>query len=299
MKHLPQAETKDSGKILQFLAPKLSPYPLSRIGGKRDGSYLVPDDLKGISSAFSPGVANRKDFEDELWHRFAIPSHMADFSSDPSQFETPLIEGAQTFEKKWVGAKDDSDTLTLDRWISERDSSPNSDLLLQMDIEGAEYETLQGVSDFTLQRFRVVVVELHKVWTHLSSDSDDDPLSMLVRRLQKFFVVVHAHPNNCCSHKTLPGMSVRVPEVLELTLFRIDRFPGRVAPTKGVSKIPHPLDISRNSHLDRPIFLGNGWYEKPRSIHSKWKIFVDYAIYFLWPTVILGRIRIALNRNTK
>lgn len=298
MTHESDEVARNSKAVIAFLAPKQSPYPLRRIGGKKDGAYLVPDDLEGISSAFSPGVANRKEFEDELWQRFAIPSHMADFSSDSSQFETPLIEGAQTFEKKWVGAKDDSDTLTLDRWISEKESSPNSDLLLQMDIEGAEYETLSSVSDFTLQRFRVVVVELHKVWTHLSSDSDDDPLSSLVRRLQKFFVVVHAHPNNCCSHKTLPGMSVRVPEVLEVTLLRIDRFPGRIAPAKGVSNIPHPLDISRNSHLDRPIFLGDGWFEKPRSIHSKWKIFVDYAMYFLWPTVILGKIRIALNRNT-
>lgn len=39
---------------------------LTRIGSSNDGGYLVPDDLDGIKSCFSPGVANNSDFEFDL-----------------------------------------------------------------------------------------------------------------------------------------------------------------------------------------------------------------------------------------
>ena len=53
--------------VVEFLQPKPCPVPLVRIGGNRDGAYLVPDDLTGVSACFSPGVSNRKDFEDKLY----------------------------------------------------------------------------------------------------------------------------------------------------------------------------------------------------------------------------------------
>jgi len=33
--------------VVEFLKPKPCPVPLVRIGGNRDGAYLVPDDLAG------------------------------------------------------------------------------------------------------------------------------------------------------------------------------------------------------------------------------------------------------------
>jgi hypothetical protein len=81
----------------EIMKPKPSPYPLVRIGGESDGAYLVPDDLVGISACFSPGVNNRKEFEDQLTNEYNIMSHMCDYTSDPTQFRTPLILGKQTF----------------------------------------------------------------------------------------------------------------------------------------------------------------------------------------------------------
>ena len=69
-------------EVLGILKPKPCPYPLIRIGGKSDGAYLVPDDLEGIDSCFSPGVCNSKRFEDHLAKEYAIKSYMCDFSSD-------------------------------------------------------------------------------------------------------------------------------------------------------------------------------------------------------------------------
>ena len=61
---------------------------------------------------------------------------MCDFSSDIAQFKTPLAT-QQTFRKLWLDIQGRPDSMTLEDWVAEL--SPGSDdLLLQMDIEGAE-----------------------------------------------------------------------------------------------------------------------------------------------------------------
>ena len=56
----------NSTDVLELIA-KLRPQDcgkdLIRIGGGRDGGYLLPDDLKGIQYCFSPGVGGLADFE--------------------------------------------------------------------------------------------------------------------------------------------------------------------------------------------------------------------------------------------
>ena len=50
----------------------------------------------------APGVNNFKNFEDNLTKEHGIKCHMCDFSSNQENFRTPLIEGMQTFKKKWL-----------------------------------------------------------------------------------------------------------------------------------------------------------------------------------------------------
>lgn len=146
-------------EVFEFLRPKVVGLPLVRIDGELDGAYLVPDDLGGIQHCFSPGVDNRKQFEDELVNRFGLTTHLADFSSSIEQLETPLLQGRQTFTKKWIGSKTKGDTLSLADWISQMDVPPEAELMLQMDVEGAEYEILNNAPQSLLQRFRIIVIE--------------------------------------------------------------------------------------------------------------------------------------------
>jgi hypothetical protein len=142
------------------MKPKPCPVPLIRVGGDKDGAYLLPDDLQGIKACFSPGVNNFKNFEDELLEKFGIISHMCDFSSDVEKFKTPLQPG-QTFKKKWLDVDDKKDSISLNEWVTELEPDSNQDLLLQMDIEGAEYRNILNTSESILQRFRIIVIELH------------------------------------------------------------------------------------------------------------------------------------------
>ena len=105
--------------VLAFLRPQASPFPLVRIGGDGDGAYLVPDDLRGIRACFSPSVANRKPFEDELLNSRGIDSHLCDYSSDPDMFSTPLVPGRQTFRRKLLDVYGGPNSLSLEAWVTE------------------------------------------------------------------------------------------------------------------------------------------------------------------------------------
>ena len=151
--------TAEVVEVFELLKPKASKTPLIRIGGDIDGSYLVPDDLDGIAACFSPGVNRIKYFEDFLADRYGIQSHMCDFTCDVEELKTPLKPGMQTFIKKWLDVSPSEDSISLEDWLRDRDSQ--GDLLLQMDIEGAEYRNILATSEGTLARFRVIVLEVH------------------------------------------------------------------------------------------------------------------------------------------
>lgn len=90
---------KSPEELIWVMQPKPIPYELVRVGGDADGAYLIPNDLEGVQACFSPGVANFKNFEDELVQRYGIRCHMCDYSSDESAFSTELVEEFQTFTK--------------------------------------------------------------------------------------------------------------------------------------------------------------------------------------------------------
>jgi len=263
--------------LLELIKPHKSPYKLIRIGGNKDGAYLIPDDLKGIKACFSPGVSNRKDFEDDLARRFKIKSYMCDFSSDLNKFKTNLIENMQFFEKKWLDIYDNENSISLEQWVSKYISSSSWDLMLQMDIEGAEYRNLLSCSELLLKRFRILVIELHD-FTDLLNKTKDKKTKSLINKISKTHVCVHSHPNNCCGQLIDKETGMNIPDVLELTFLRKDRFLTR---RKLINpEIPHFEDINSNVMAKRPLHLNINWL-KPykRSLKSRFKILKDYLLW--------------------
>lgn len=211
-----------------------------------DGGYLIPDDLEGISACFSPGVDDRATFETSLIAR-GIPCFLADASVDKAPIDGDMIH----FTKKFLGVVNNDRTITLDNWI-EANKPGKADLILQMDIEGAEWPVLLNTSGDTLRRFRIIVIELHDL-ERLMDKHAFAIISSTFERLLEDFYVIHSHPNNF-------GRSVRhrsfvIPRVLEMTLLRKDR----VKSTKFASTFPHPLD-ARNDVNQSDIPLPPEWY---------------------------------------
>lgn len=237
---------EEQSKILEFFRPKSSPRPLMRVGGEGDGAYLVPEDFDGVTDCFSPGVADAKTFEDQLLLDYGIRSHLLDRSAEPSGLSTFFLDGFQTFESKWLGPRTEGDFLALEDWVRMK-ADPAGDLILQIDIEGAEFEVFQSASVDLLRRFRIIVVELHWIPALLGSeDAVREVLTPMVGKLGDNFVTVHAHANNCCGERVPEGMQVFLPNIFELTLLRKDRYENGLGEILFKPIIPHPLDIKKN-----------------------------------------------------
>lgn len=266
--------------VLDLLRPVPCPYPLVRIGGDADGAYLIPDDLEGITNCFSPGVNNYKSFEDELSLRYGIKCHMCDFTSDVERLKTPLVPQLQTFDKKWLDVDGDADSLRLDQWIEMYCPAPMAgDLMLQIDIEGAEYRNLLDAGAVVLGRFRIIVIELHALISLNSLDSEGTEVARLLHCLSQTHLCVHAHPNNCGGVGFVDeSTGMDIPNVIELTLLRRDRFIG--APSEWIPpQLPHVLDICSNSQRLLPVHLNERWLDQGRSLESEIKVLGDHLRY--------------------
>jgi hypothetical protein len=234
--------------LLFRLYPLVTEHPLIRLGCRGDGGYLVPDDLKGVAACFSPGVDNRATFETGLIER-GIPCYLVDGSVDAAPIKGDMVH----FSKKFLGVINNETTITLDDWV--HDNKPgHDDLILQMDIEGAEWPVLLNVSRDTLRRFRIIVIELHDLERLM-----DKHAFVIIRatfeRLLEDFYIVHNHPNN--HGWTVRCHSLVIPRVLEMTLIRKDR----VTSTEFARTFPHPLDAKND--VNRPeIPLPPPWFHQ-------------------------------------
>lgn len=242
-------KTASTDRIAEFLStirPVETEHPLIRVGSEADGGYLIPDDLSGIEACFSPGVATTADFEAGMAAR-GIRCFLADAS-----VEAPPVAGSMfDFERKYLGTHVQGEFITLADWV-QRKAPGTADLLLQMDIESAEYRVLLTTSPEVLRRFRIMVIEFH----HLASIYDRsglDLVSTTFARIMDDFEIVHIHPNNRIRPVAYKGFVT--PPLLEFTFLRRDRVRTR----RPALQFPHPLD--RTNFAKRPDFaLPACWY---------------------------------------
>lgn len=272
-------------RSLKILSPKPNPFELIRIGGNRDGAYLIPNCLDGITDCFSPGVNNFKRFEDELVVKYKIKSHLCDKSSDLDLFQTPIIKNWQTFQKKWLASSLKEDSITLEEWV-EKYACNSHELILQMDIEGAEYDVLNQISEDLLKRFRIIIIEFHNLHEILLKSKFSKDIYLLLKSLSKNHTSVHLHPNNCDEAINVPNFNINLPNVLEITFLRNDFM--KAAQKNEFVIVPNNNDIVSNVVFKKPIFLNKNWKKlNPKKIKiNKKKIIKDWLFYLIIITIV-------------
>jgi hypothetical protein len=234
----------DLRRLISALKPLES--NLVRVGPDGDGGYLIPDDLDGIQYAFSPGVSTESGFEAELARRGMIV-FMADYSVDqPAEKHRNFV-----FDKKFVGCVSNERFMTMDEWKRNHIPDHDGDLLLQMDIEGFEYETILSMSADLLAQFRIIVVEFHFIEQWLCRPHFE-LVSRAFEKLLQSHSVVHIHPNNVAGSIRTQGLEL--PRIIETTLLRNDRISTRL-PAK---RFPHPLDSDNTDNST--LTLPECWY---------------------------------------
>jgi hypothetical protein len=233
--------------LIKSMRPHETNAQLIRLGGVEDGGYLVPNDLENLEACFSPGVGGRSNFEIDC-AELGMKIFMADRSVD----KPSLKDSRFNFIKKFIGGRKSKDFITLEDWVTSAQIEETRDLLLQMDIEGYEYEVLKATSVETLNKFRIIIIEFHML-TSLGYPYYYQRTKKALEKLLLNHTCVHIHPNNACGKEKIFG--IEVPGVAEFTFLRNDRITRK----SEVLSLPHPLDID-NSPVHDPLVLSKFWY---------------------------------------
>lgn len=204
---------------LRFMAPVLVP-DLTRIGKDWDGGYVISQrSVDTATGMLSFGVNNDWSF-DQQWRAQKAHDriHAYDGTISPTRFDTGLRESYQQF----FGGQAEHFPVNIGATTCAGQSSFDDAMIrmnrdrvfLKMDIEGGEWQ----ITDSILAHADAItgaVIEFHN--THNLRQLFCDT----IRRYQKFFHVIHIHPNTSCGYA--PD---NFPTVVEISLLNRDLWSG-------------------------------------------------------------------------
>lgn len=162
---------------------------LERFGEPHDGGYLMCGNLlNAVQAGYSYGIAGYDQWGCDISTRSKVPVHEYDcFDTRPPVCAT----GHTTFHAECVAASSKTEAGrpfdTIAHQLAKNGDS-SKQIVMKIDVEGAEWESFLAVPDETLQRIDQLAVEFHGV--------RDDNSVAVVRRLKQFFEVAHVHANN-------------------------------------------------------------------------------------------------------
>lgn len=194
------------------LTPNQTNISLSRVGNEADGGYVIANFSQLPDLLISPGVGDTSDFE-----LYFAENGIKCILIDGSVTKPPKDHHNFVFINKCLGSRIDSDCISL-KEIQEL--YPYSNGVLQMDIEGAEYEIINYLKPQDLSKFTMIVIEIHDLYLMLDPDFGYFKVRQLVDKLIEHHVPVHAHPNNIGGYFKCFG--TKFPNIVEMTLIRRD-----------------------------------------------------------------------------
>ncbi len=220
---------------------------LMRIGGSNDGGYLIPNITVSFDGLISPGVGESSKFELEF-----SQNQIKTVLLDASVVEPSNLPNNFLFLPKFLSSFDSSNLISLSTLVQNYFQKCNN-LVLQMDIEGSEYEVLNNLEESDFDPFGLILIEFHNL-EKIRRTGERAKILDALELLSREFVLVHSHANNA------GGFFVhryrKYPQVLETTWAR----KGLVTVLCGKSELPHPLDQDNDQliySLAFPLFRGD------------------------------------------
>ena len=242
-------------KFFSFIKPENYGIELLRIGGKSDGGYLLPDDLVGLKSCFSPGVGNSIEFENALAKNYGIQSYLADPTIQhpnyiPVEMDFSQVGISYCTEKSSIydmGSKQRKqfDVVSLEDFLNQKIPKNETDLLLQMDIENTEYLSLLSTKPEVLQRFRIIVVEFHSIPSIFEEKYFTEIIEPLFLKIKNVFYVAHIHANN--GAEPIKILNYKIPHGIEVTFHNRNRvdLTNKVLIADCYNKLDEPSDPNK------------------------------------------------------
>jgi hypothetical protein len=218
--------------LFDLLRPvKLANCELRRFGEPHDGGYLMCANLlDAVESGYSYGISNYDKWGCDISTEFTIPVHQYDC------FDTrqPACRSGQTiFHPECVAATNSiQEGRTFDSISAQigKNGDVGKRLVMKMDVEAAEWDSLQAASDEVLNQIDQLAIEFHGV--------NEQQYVSVVARLKEFFHVAHVHANNHACDPDIQPFTAWAYEVLF-----VSRRLGKVDPSEtGTPGGLHPLD---------------------------------------------------------
>jgi hypothetical protein len=186
---LTSAEHRRDVAFRELQPVQLARCDLARYGEPADGGYLLCGNLLNeVQAAYSYGISGYDGWGCDISLKLGVPVHQYDCFD----VRRPSCAGGTTvFHEACIGPS----TMTEDGRLFDtlqRQVAGNGDegkrLLVKMDVEGAELDSLIGAPRELLDQIDQLAIEFHH--------TDDTRLLVAIERLKEIFHVVHLHFNN-------------------------------------------------------------------------------------------------------
>ena len=192
-------ETASEHRLCEFAA-LIRPFTsadltLTRVGSAADGAYAMAAVGEDIDAAISIGVGH-----DVSWDQAIAAKRIPVAMFDPTVSELPSPVSGGTFHRIGIGVPEATpvsdlhgmDLRPLDDLLELAGVSDSTELLLKIDVEGAEWDALRD-TDFAV--FQQVLIEMHDI-AKLSDPKQAEDVLKTVRKLVLTHYPVHVHANN-------------------------------------------------------------------------------------------------------
>jgi hypothetical protein len=187
--------------ILAELQPvALKNCTLKRFGSANDGGYLMCENLiDPLDAAYSYGIGRNDDWGCEVLRGYHVPVHQYD-CFDPARPTCDPGQPGFVFHNECVGDRtgyrESRFFDTLENQIR-KNGDTGRRLIIKMDIEGGEWDSLLAAPDELLASIPQITMEMHGF--------DDPRIVEVLRKLKRNFYLVNLHFNNwSCTPKAAP-----------------------------------------------------------------------------------------------
>ncbi len=128
------------------------------LGEKYDGCYVLLDDFKNIKIAYSFGISSNIQFDKALADK-GIDIYMYDHTINSLPYEN------SKFHWKKIGicgvGKQYPDMKNLEELIKDNGHIQEKNMILKMDVEEWEWDSINTLKEYTLKQFKYIAIEFH------------------------------------------------------------------------------------------------------------------------------------------
>jgi len=194
----PPAVAQQRQALFDMLQPvALTNCQLERFGETHDGGYLMCSNLLGgVQSGYSYGINGYDKWGCDISTKFNLTVHQYDCFNTT---QPACSAGETVFHAECVG----DTTQTIEGRLFDtvrnqfaRNGDSSKRIVLKIDVEGAEWDSLLSAPDEILEQIDQMAVEFHWIEDEKFHWVQEDKYLRVVQRLKQFFEVGHLHFNN-------------------------------------------------------------------------------------------------------